>query len=229
MWTLQKELCKLAGKEDISQALCHLKLLKSPNERYSLVGDDDWVRGGAETYIYRFWVKHTDVNREQEFIIKACVAYSPASQLNNVLEEWIKRRNLLENNGISAPKLITFGQGIIIEEFIQLPFLDALKANPDKLDSYLYQLTMFVGTLNRLNFAPIEPFSDLRSRGDDLVVVDFGEDLGPQGSKNADSIKLFDKLIAKLNDWDVQLNNNNIAKMRSIYQSEICYSDSIHS
>lgn len=227
MWTLEKELCDLTGKDDISQALCHLKILYNPSEKYSFGGDKDWERGGAETYIYRFWVEHSHDNLRQEFIIKACVAYSPASPLDKILEEWIRRRTLLENNGIGTPKLFIYGKGVVIDEFIPHLFIDVIKANLNKLDSYLYLLSMYAGTLNRLGFSPIEPFSDLRSRGEDLVVVDFGEDLGPQGAQSTTIPNLFDKLIAKINDWGVKINNRQIATMRSLYKNEICSSDMI--
>ena len=229
MWTLEQELCKLADANDISQALCNLNLLETPDTPFSLDGDKDWIRGGAETYIYRFRLKKDNNGKEQEYIIKACIAYSPSSQLSDILEEWVKRRNTLGLNGIATPHLVGYGKGILIEEYIPHLFKDILQKNPSKLDVYLYQLAMYAGTLHRLNFSPMEPFADLRSRGEDLVAVDFGEDLGPQLTKDVDKNLVFDRLLCKLANWGITLSKADIAKMKSLYETEMNTTEMIFS
>src|SRR3972149_3432393 len=91
-WTLEAELCKIAGVPDIGRALHTLGFLSSPTVSFRLNRTgNEWVRGGAETYLYRFNVAEEDL-RPIEAVIKACVAFSPGTTLERILKSWIERR-----------------------------------------------------------------------------------------------------------------------------------------
>lgn len=134
-----------------------------------------WYKGGNESYIFRFSVKDGATGEAADFIAKACVKLQPTLAMN----EWLERRKVVEQAGINTPRLFTASQGTLIEEYIPLTFKEA-HAQADK-DTRLSMEADFIKLfvkLRELGFSPAS-FHDLRSRGADLVMIDFGEDLGP--------------------------------------------------
>lgn len=176
-WTLERELCKLTGSQTEREALFQLKLLPSVSTEYQVRTDVDWERGGEETYIYRFWIRRE--GQESGYIIKACVTLDLERGIEGTIQEWLSRRNVLMSNDMSVPHLVYAGQGLVIEELIPWSLLDRMRSNPSTITQILPLLVDYTATLSRLGFAPIDGFTDLRTRGSDVVVVDFGEDLGP--------------------------------------------------
>jgi len=177
-WTIERELMSLAGEQSAAPALKALKLIPSHSDRYSIGARVDWHRAGAETYQFQF---HIDASPDfsAEYLLKACVAFSPARTLEDLLDAWLARRDLLARAGVSVPRLFAAGRGVILEEFIPYSLADVFEV-PRDIDSRLWQgLAAYGGVLAALGFRPIEAFADLRSRGDDVVAIDFGEDLGP--------------------------------------------------
>lgn len=193
-WTLTEELCKITNSESIGKALNKMGVINNEASHFEILQSGEWVRGGAETYIYKFVVKLSK-NLNKEIILKACVAFSPGTTLESILIEWIKRRSLLNSNGISTPILYGYGNGIIIEEYINYKLVDVLRNKSVPKRSILIQLAQLAGVLEKLKFSPINPFDDLMSRGRDVVLVDFGQDLGPSNCKNGSTNILFSSLI----------------------------------
>src|SRR5205085_7285970 len=112
-WSLKNELCQLAQAESFNQALYNLKIIENVNSSFSLREDSSWERGGADTYIYRFWVKENG-KPEDGYIIKACTAFSLVNSLGDILDEWVCRRKLLSDFGVSTPRLFAYGNGVIV-------------------------------------------------------------------------------------------------------------------
>lgn len=232
-WSLEKEICQAANTDNFNLALLQLGLIKSVESPFTLREDTKWIRGGAETYIYRFWIKEEE-GEESAYIIKACVPYSPTNDINQILSEWLSRRQVLSDFGISTPELISYGKGIIIEEYITYVLRDLLLAGIKQdvfpLDERLVQLAIYTGAIYSKGFSAIEPFEDLRSRGNDVVVIDFGEDLGPAHNKPVHSKQAtFDLMIYKLRDWGVNLNPKMQSAMRGIFDASINTEDVSHS
>lgn len=218
-WNIQKELCKLARSDNFNDALIQLKLIGSSEDRFIFTHDKDWTRGGSETYIFRFWIENEN-KFKKGYIIKAVVAYAPTGNLENILQSWIERRNLLSSNGISTPKLVTFGKGVIVEELIPFKFKDILKQKSQiNSNDLIFQLVLFAKTISDLGFMPIDPFCDLHSRGEDLVMIDFGQDLGP-ASLNSDRDKLFNNLLSTLKRWEVDIADSTYNKIHTIFYSK---------
>jgi hypothetical protein len=225
MWSLQNELCQLARTERLNQALYNFKMIENLGSNFALLEDGPWERGGADTYIYRFWVKEGD-KPEAEYVVKACTAFSPVNNLNDILEEWLRRRQLLSDFGVSTPKLVARGNGVIVEESIPYQLSDLLKnevkATPNSVDERLIDLTLYSAALYSLGFLSIAPFNDLRSRGKDAVVIDFGQDLGPaRGEPVSTKHEIFNLMINKLSEWGVQINDDVKGAMYGLYEQFI--------
>jgi len=182
-WSLELELTQLTGKSTSRDALISIGILKSPNEQFQLVKiDNSWSRGGAETYVYKFGVQR-DQEKEERFILKACVSDNIAFGIVETIERWIERRKLISATGIATPKLYVFRSGVLLEEYIPYSVTpEFVAASPFRTELFC-KLALVSGILQRLGFAPIGLFEDLRSRGNDVVVTDFGQDLGPPNSE----------------------------------------------
>lgn len=225
MWSLQNELCQVAQTESLNQALYQLKMIESPDSKFSLLEDGPWEREGADTYIYKFQVKEGE-KPEDAYVVKACTAFSLVNNLNEIFEEWLRRRQLLSDFGVSTPKLIARGNGVIIEESVPYQLRDLLKnevrATPYSVDERLIDLTLYSAALYSLGFLSIAPFNDLRSRGKDAVVIDFGQDLGPaRGEPVSTKHEVFNLMMKKLSEWGVQINDDVKGAMYELYEEFI--------
>jgi hypothetical protein len=176
-WSLDAELKSLAGEDDLTLAVKNLGLVPADAPSFSIEVSDGWYRGGAETYIYRFRIG-TCLGYSAEYLLKACVAFSPGRTLERILDSWIRRRRLLSQLDISVPALFARDDGEILEEYIPYSFLEELRGESRNAAHLSRSLAEYAGSLAGLGFKPIEAFADLRSRGCDAVPVDFGEDLG---------------------------------------------------
>jgi len=205
-WTLAAELQKLARRDSLVESLRHLGVIAETSPCPVISEDSEWVRGGTETYIYRFWLHENAAEPlNQGFIIKACVAFSFGSELEEILLSWVERRKLLAAFGISTPKLYAFGEGVILEELIPYPLEELARSSRRIEQSLLIQLAQLAAAYSHYGFKPIRGFSDLRSRGQDVVVVDFGEDIGPPSMKNSSSQEILAQLFEQLSTWGVEL------------------------
>jgi hypothetical protein len=195
-WSIESELCQLAGRVTISDALIHLGLVTSGKFRL-VPTNEGWIRGGAETYIYKFSVIDCDNEAKNinNFILKACVSFPAGNSIAEILNSWVNRRLLLQRHGAKVPQLFGFGNGIILEDFV--PYRTHL----------CMQLASVAGLFSRLQFHPISPFHDIRSFGTDVVLIDFGEDLGPSNVPTSDGMRIFEMLLEQLNCWGVQIDS----------------------
>lgn len=174
-WSLDAELCRLSGTNSIEDAVFDLGLAKRRGA-VSIRTVKDWHRGGAETHLYFFDVE-SGTGDITHALLKACTPSSFGLPIEEVLAQWLSRRTALANAGVSVPTLFYAGKGLIIEETIPFDLISTLKAS-DKRGKFLFGLGHYAGTIQKLGFASIAAFSDLRTRGGDVVAIDFGADLG---------------------------------------------------
>lgn len=215
-WTVEQEICRIAGCSKFSTALRDLGIVSDNVEHYSIRKDQRWVRGGAETYVYKFEIKPKP-GTTSVLIMKACVAFSVASSMDSILREWLSRRNILAAAGASVPRLYGYKNVVLIEEFIRYPITQILTNENRGSSSLLLKLAELAGIYSRLRFVPIDPFADLRSRGDDVVVIDFGEDLGPQRTELSESSEVFTVLLQTLDVWGVHVDQGTLYNMRHCF------------
>lgn len=176
-WTIEREICEIANVSHVSEALLALNVIDSLPVQIRLQTVDDWYRAGAETYLYTFQV--ITPGREVHLALKACIAYAPGSSLTAILTTWLSRRRVLGEAGVSTPRLFGVGKGVILEEFISHSLGQLLPFQAHADSQLISGLLAYAHVLDSAGFRPIAPFKDLRSRGNDVVAIDFGEDLGP--------------------------------------------------
>lgn len=199
-WTLTGELCRITGTTCEAEALHALTIIPSPLTSYVLRSDSTWRRGGDETFIFRFWVS-TKINQERGYIVKACVSLDIVRGIGSIINEWLQRRKILNSQGVSVPLLFYAGQGMIIEEMVPWKLRDYMADNRDEVLALLGPLVDYTACLSSLRFAPVDGFQDLMTHGSDVVVVDFGQDLGPPGVTRSFNLELFDAFLETVLRW----------------------------
>lgn len=184
-WSIAGELCKLGGAAKVSEALRRLGVLESDEVLGEIAVVSDWKRGGAETYIFSFDVI-TQVGRRIRLMLKACVPCPGPLTVGEVLKEWVRRRHLLAREGVPAPHLYFAGEGVILED--REPFLveNWLQDQPRDQGAILLVVKRLINvakTFDRLGFAPVAFVRDIMTDGQTVYVIDFGQDLGPEGTR----------------------------------------------
>lgn len=172
------ELHKLTGGNTLGECAKLLRMVPDSALDIKFTGTATWVRGGAETYILPFGLTYEDgsTTRSAKYIFKACVAQLSAKSIEEIVLDWLARRELLVRTGVKAPHLFGYGQGIILEEFIPHQFRG--RAITSETSAKLRDLVTIVFAVRGLGFTPINIAGDIRTRGSDAVIVDFGSDLG---------------------------------------------------
>lgn len=153
---------------------------------------NDWRPGGGETYISDFLVRKGEETRH--LIAKACVKFFP----KETMEEWLGRRSLLASHGVVVPDLLLVDGATIVEEFIPLSLKDAYRSAPGNDKQSIQKSFDFTyGQVRNLGFNPYS-LHDIRSHGNDVVMIDFGEDLGPSGLHPATTLASSEAQFVKL-------------------------------
>lgn len=195
---IQEALNSFTGKSHIFDSLNAIGIQIPEYHKTFITGDRDWKRLGGETFVFRIFI----INPEFRLgiVMKACVAGFPVSC---TMSDWLDRRNFLNNHGISTPVLYAHDKATLIEEYIPNTLSSILKSpNPLKNKSITQQLSNLAQILDDEGFRPLKLIPDLRSRGNDVVVVDFGFDLGPPGSsvaKEKAAQRLLNQELLKIN------------------------------
>jgi len=168
-----KEIAHFSGDLGMNNWLYSVGLLQSEDADFTVNVHEDWQRLGAETYTMNFSVESEA--QTTSLIAKACIKIPPSS----VMSEWVQRRQLLSAHDVPTPHLYAREGAVLIEEFIAHSFEQAYQSSDKNTQDMMRDRLMdLFCTLYVLGFRPNIGLSDLRSHGDDVVIVDFGEDLG---------------------------------------------------
>ncbi len=157
------------------------------------------------------------MNIEAGYIIKTCITLDLARGIEGTLTKWIERRNLLASCGVSVPKLFYSGRGQIIEELIPWHLRERLSLKDARAQKMLKPLAEYAGHLSRYGFFPIGAFEDLRSRGSDVVAVDFGSDLGSPGATAGGSSRIFEAMLTIIRKWRISLDPSMLSDLRESF------------
>ena len=111
--------------------------------------------------------------------MKAIVAFSTARSLTEISHEWVARRQLLELGGIRTPTLYRAQGALLVEQFIPHKLSEFLRRGPLATKGLIDQVIQFAATLERCGFCPVAAFHGLRTDGENVFAVDFGQDVGP--------------------------------------------------
>lgn len=168
----------MAETDTLSEAFLALELGTAANAPFEITDETPWRRGGAETYALDFRV----VGRNgfaRHLLLKACVVPPVGRSLSQVVFEWTERRVLLQEHGVIVPTLYSAREATILEEFVPFTLEAVLSRTRAIPDWAIAQGAHLAATLDLLRFNTIALLQDARSHGDDIVLVDFGQDLGP--------------------------------------------------
>jgi len=178
---------KTSTYKSVGKSSLDMLNIKDPSSIESL---GEWTASG-ETY-HRELTVNTGISSER-LIEKSCVQFCPVE----VMKEWMQRRRILQRAGIDTPKLRAHHRADIIEEYIPYTLQEAYRQADDEGRLHLEQLFIDSYTrILRLGFYPIS-LHDVRSRGNDIVLVDFGSDLG--GQSKSSSLKKTEEIRTEFN------------------------------
>ena len=185
------------GGDGPAEKLARLGVIACSKDLRAIRAVRDWYRSGAETYSYVFdvssRVRGADVT--QRCWLKACVALGSGG-VGSIASQWLQRRALLEQFPGSTPRLFAAYKATVLEEDIRLSLTDAYRAGTSRTRvALLRSAGVLVGRLACWGF-PVLDLSDLRSRGADAVVVDFGSDLGPPGLASRDQVEVLAQVLS---------------------------------
>ena len=215
-WSLEEELRAVTSSDDLGASLARIGLLSKPGACFRLSRGSGWYPGGAETYVYRFDV-HEPGRGVVRCMLKACAPRVVGLPIHDVCQAWLAKRALLQGHGVSTPHLYYSSGAVVCEEYIPYSMTTVLASQDAPFLAILTDLAHLVGVLERLQFRPTLLFSDLRSRGDDCVIVDFGEDLGSPAARASDEGPLFAELAAFLCQHTVMNGSRSWCLLRDAY------------
>ncbi len=209
------------GLPDMCEALQLAGIVPEHMSLSHITAQHGWTRGGWETYALPFSVHMTDKNGtekvEQKLLFKACTPLPGPIPLLKVFDSWLARRKLLETRGVSTPKLCKAYKAVVLEEFVEYHLSDAIMRMNDRLP-ILNELGRSVGIVAQLGFRPPgNIISDVRSRGRDVVFIDFGYDLGPSKLPPDEKIvvNIMEETVASLMLWPISFTEAEIDCFRA--------------
>jgi hypothetical protein len=198
-WRASEEFADVTGMTGLQDSLVNLGLCDASHRSCELHENGSWYRGGSETYLQRLTIRHHDQSITR-LLLKACVAVS--LEMNGtapIMERWIRRRKVLAAHGVATPTLHFAHRSTLCEEWI--PHTIGAALNGGHRAALLRDLGRTTGVLTGLGFPSVR-IDDLRSRGDDAVVVDFGWDLGEPGQVSPYNTGTLDQVLRTLESLD---------------------------
>jgi hypothetical protein len=154
----------------------------------------DWYRAGSETYVYVFSVAGPEI--ESTFIAKALIAPLPGTPPERQVERWLRRRTQLMEGAIKVPELLGVGKGLLVERFIDFSLEEAASRVECVVEKYIELVERVIDA----GFTPTDFIHNIRTDGEDLYWIDFGEDLG--GSSRTDLRDKDDIMSKALHEYD---------------------------
>ncbi|MCL2453396.1 MAG: hypothetical protein FWD08_07100, partial [Alphaproteobacteria bacterium] len=151
-WSLEGELCRLANTPDLAIAFAKLGFGADGQDLPQLRMVMDWHRSGAETYSYTFATLDSS-NNERRYRLKACVSWGPNATIEDIIKLWIQRRSVLAAEGVSVPRLVASGSGLILEE--EIPHHVSMALQSVSSERVLAQLLNIAAAIARLRFLPV--------------------------------------------------------------------------
>lgn len=82
-----------------------------------------------------------------------------------------------------TPTLYFAGRALLVEQYVRDKLADWLERHPNNSVQLIDQVFRLAAVMDRNGFSPIGAFNRLRTDGEGVYMVDFGQDLGPPGSK----------------------------------------------
>jgi hypothetical protein len=196
------EICDIAAEEDVSTALLRLGVISFAELPYRADVTRDWYRSGQESYSALLEVEQLGV--AERLIVKACTAFGDRP-LTVLFDEMLWRRSICDQAGISTPKLFGVGRATLVEEWVPYNAFEQLQQRaPGRRRDLLSALGSTAALLAKLGFVPLK-VGDWRSRADDVVLIDFGQDLGPAGIGGQTEGDVLPEVLGTISSLDISL------------------------
>jgi len=177
-------------------ALKDLKILKDQEELAEYDELHGWKRGGGETYVASAKLKiEKDGKRyERTFVSKAIVTLS----IDITIKNMIKRKKLLEDEGVKTPEIYSISDGCINQQYILYSIKEAIKLG--KFNNKLLDEIIFIASqIDKMGFYSLNYIADLRTDLKHIYYADFGFDLG-EPNENVVSDTAYNRLISFVNE-----------------------------
>ncbi len=194
----ERDILTFSGPADTQDWLVHHGLVAEDTVLCSIRVIDDWDRPGSESYLLHFAVDYTTegVTETAEFVSKSCIKV-PGTE---TMQEWLARRRQLDALGIETPKLYVAEGASLVEEYIPYSLKEAFDMATDEgKKRILEELARIYELLFSNGFWP-RIMTDVRSRVDDAVVIDLGEDLGGASSEQREPYDISDVVTHTLGE-----------------------------
>lgn len=190
MWDLHDEITRASGQALFDDAIMLLDMAPDGTPPFRLEVERDWWASGSETYALVFAVVDAR-GRSYRYIVKSFVTIG--SPISERVDELVRRRQHVESLGVQVPRLLFRTGGDIYEEYIDKGIREAGEVSEATARELFAALNSTIQLLEAAGYSPIS-LHDVRSRGTDCVLVDFGEDLGSPCATGSKSVR--NRLIA---------------------------------
>jgi hypothetical protein len=139
--------------------------------------------------------------------------------LKEIFAGWLSRRAEIAEIGISTPRLYGASAATLIEEYVPYRLGEALKLSSDRAD-LLRAIGQAAARLVNAGFFVMSA-QDWRSRGRDVVLVDFGQDLGSSGSTRGTESGLLSEILDNLLHEGVHLSPDELRFIGTVYEGSL--------
>lgn len=180
---VSSDICRAVGCEIISSNSLYAGLLRlgiiAPVE--ALIAYKDitaWHRGGAETFVSDFIISIGPFSNQstRHIIAKAIVAICDVTTIDRI---WKGRMERLREFGVETPKVFSFWDGMIFQEYISYDFQEFFHSScTDDRQSLKEDLLNLARRVDNAGFFVTGFVQNIRTDGRKLYLVDVGEDLG---------------------------------------------------
>jgi hypothetical protein len=165
--------------ERIQSAMRRIGILSDNELLVTYVDNSAWKLGGAETYISDFLITCNSYGANRSYHVIAKAIFKWGLNIDQVIQEWIDRQQRLDAFKVPTPRLFGYCRGILFQQFISFRFQDyfrcAQHTEKIRLGTKLLNLAY---KIDKAGFYPRGLVEDLRTDGEELFVIDLGEDLG---------------------------------------------------
>lgn len=186
-WSLESELCQMAGVNSAARACVVLGLLREGQALSSLNPDPqwNWKPSGAESYSFVFdIVSGAERNR---YILKAYTPFPSGVSLTDLFDRLLAKRRLIEEAGGRTPHLYAAYKCTVLETYIRYTLREALsQLDAPACERIRTDVLRIASALDWHRFKPISWLDDILADESGAFLVDFGADLGEPGTATGD-------------------------------------------
>ncbi|HEX8495371.1 MAG TPA: hypothetical protein VF658_21340 [Pyrinomonadaceae bacterium] len=194
--SVSADIAKAAGGEisfqNIGQGLVELRIIRDQSHLVNYRDLHSWHRGGGETYVSDFSIDFVDENDDVQTLHILGKAIICLTNVEHRWKQWEKRSNILIAHGVNVPNNFSYWRGVVFQQYIPFDFCSYFATRSAAERSLLAdKLIDFAIKIDKAGFYVTGFMHNLRTDGNDIYIVDVGEDLGDPDA-SLDSRRTFD-------------------------------------